>query len=1224
VSQSPQMGSGGGPPAAARHVDEVCDRFEAAWLAGQQPCVKEYLGEVSVPERSDLFHELLKLDLHYRRQKLETPTEAEYCQPFPEYIDLIHAVFREEAALREQPSASADSSLPFEEETGPEWAGAVSAESPAHLGRYRITATLGSGTLPGHSPEPEKSWIFPADRYRILGEIARGGMGVVLRAYDVTFGRPLAIKLLLQYEGLPCPDERRLLEEARITGQLQHPGIPPAHELGRLADGRPFFSMKLIEGRTLASLLAERVGPNADLTRFLKIFEQIAQTLAYAHDQGVIHRDLKPSNIMVGAFGEVQVMDWGLARRLRGGEAGAQSGPATLAPGTGAEPVTFELMPAADPSAETPSAPLEPTAVMPHTTLPDSERLTQDGQVIGTPAFLSPEQARGAIDSLDERADVFGLGAILCVILTGEPPYRGHDKFSVIRRAADADLEDAFARLQSCGADAELIALCQVCLQAQKSERPAHAGIVAQVLTAYLASVQERLEQARVERGAVEVQAREERKRRRLAVSLALAIVVLVSGGVGVGLWHARDQASREAETRARSDYLEREVADAATEAEDRRQELHRCLQDEREAAQLQSDPKQWQRLLESAQAAYKRANVLAGGDRGMLSPALGEQLVTLAGPLEMDEQDWRLALALDRIRLESSVLVSAEVRVVPIAANLARVFRDAGYDLGQDSPDALANRIRQSAIRLPLVAALDFWASSVEDPELRGQLLHVARAADPHAWRDRFRQVEVWRDLNRLRALAAEVDCGRQTPQLLLALGRCLGATGGDPTGLIRRALIQHPRDFWLYFELGLASKNHAEQAGAFRAALAVRPDAAVAHYNLGVIQQGERYVDEAIACYQKTIDLEPKQSNAFNNLGLLLEEQNKPAEAIACYRKAIDNDPKYVTALLNLGSALQAQGNLTEAVSYYERALEIDPNNSAGLNNLGTALRLQDKLDEAVVRFQKAIHIDPNHAMAWCNLAHVLRQQEKFKQALPAMRRGHELGSRQSGWSYPSGFWVLETERWIALDEKLAALTRGEAVAGSAGEQLALAEFCAVQKKRYATAARYYAGAFAAEPKLAEQLSTAHRYDAACAAAQAASGEGKDAAGLDEPQRRRWRTQALEWLTAELAAWTTHIEKNPQSGPSLVKTLRHWQADTDLACIRDEPALAGLPIEERSAWRQFWARVAALAARGEKATARPSWFNSQVKSKLFQPGSSVQPLRPEKKDKKRGGSSI
>src|SRR5580765_7612219 len=161
----------------------------------------------------------------------------------------------------------------------------------------------------------ESAWELPGDRYRIIDEIGRGGMGVVLRVLDTSFNRLLAIKVLGNLQNSELA-ERRFIDEARITGQLQHPGIPPAHEVGRLADGRPFFSMKLIEGRTLAELLAERSSPQSDLPRFLKIFEQIAQTIAYAHSQGVIHRDLKPLNVMVGTFGEVQVMDWGLDKRL--------------------------------------------------------------------------------------------------------------------------------------------------------------------------------------------------------------------------------------------------------------------------------------------------------------------------------------------------------------------------------------------------------------------------------------------------------------------------------------------------------------------------------------------------------------------------------------------------------------------------------------------------------------------------------------------------------------------------------------------------------------------------------------------------------------------------------------------------------------------------------------------------------------------------------------------
>src|SRR5262249_49339570 len=153
-------------------------------------------------------------------------------------------------------------------------------------------------------------------RYEFQGEIARGGVGVVLRAHDRTLNRDLAVKVLLA-EHQDRPDtQRRFVEEAQIGGQLQHPGTVPVYELGRFADRRPYFTMKLVKGRTLAELLKERLNPAHDLPRFLKIFEQVCQTLAYAHSRHVIHRDVKPSNVMVGSFGEVQLMDWGLAKVL--------------------------------------------------------------------------------------------------------------------------------------------------------------------------------------------------------------------------------------------------------------------------------------------------------------------------------------------------------------------------------------------------------------------------------------------------------------------------------------------------------------------------------------------------------------------------------------------------------------------------------------------------------------------------------------------------------------------------------------------------------------------------------------------------------------------------------------------------------------------------------------------------------------------------------------------
>ena len=149
--------------------------------------------------------------------------------------------------------------------------------------------------------------------YELQGEIGRGGMGIVFRARELSLNRDVAIKVLQDKYTANSFAARRFLEEALITGQLQHPGIPPVHHVGTLADGRPFIAMKLIKGRTLAEILTDR-SSQASRGDLVAAFEQACQAMAYAHNHGVIHRDLKPQNIMTGAFGEVQVMDWGLAK----------------------------------------------------------------------------------------------------------------------------------------------------------------------------------------------------------------------------------------------------------------------------------------------------------------------------------------------------------------------------------------------------------------------------------------------------------------------------------------------------------------------------------------------------------------------------------------------------------------------------------------------------------------------------------------------------------------------------------------------------------------------------------------------------------------------------------------------------------------------------------------------------------------------------------------------
>jgi serine/threonine-protein kinase len=329
------------------------------------------------------------------------------------------------------------------------------------------------GVIPPPVPEDESPYALfedqhfshPPGRYQFLGEVARGGMGVIVKARDIHLDREIAFKFLLDKHVGDAELRRRFAREARITGRLQHPGIVAVYDTGHLTDARPYFTMSLVKGQTLARLLGERADPARELPHFLKIFEQICQTVAYAHTEGVIHRDLKPDNVMVSPFGVVRVMDWGLAKVVRGAAAACE------------DPNRF---PAGQPGARAGLSD-EDYAVG------GTDSVSRTGRAIGTPAFMSPAQARGEMERLDERADVFGLGAILCVVLTGRPPYAGPAE-EILAKAAAGDLADAFARLDTCTAEREWIGLAKRCLAADRTDPLRDAGEVAAAVTAYLES----------------------------------------------------------------------------------------------------------------------------------------------------------------------------------------------------------------------------------------------------------------------------------------------------------------------------------------------------------------------------------------------------------------------------------------------------------------------------------------------------------------------------------------------------------------------------------------------------------------------------------------------------------------------------------------------------------------------------------------------------------------
>jgi len=304
---------------------------------------------------------------------------------------------------------------------------------------------------------------------------------------------------------------------------------------------------------------------------------------------------------------------------------------------------------------------------------------------------------------------------------------------------------------------------------------------------------------------------------------------------------------------------------------------------------------------------------------------------------------------------------------------------------------------------------------------------------------------------------------------------------------------------------------------------------------------------------------------------------------EAIAAFKDAIRVKPEYAEAHNNLGIALAEKGLVDESIAAFKETIRLKPDDAPAYCNLGVALRKKGRLDEAIAAYKDAIRLRPDDVWALCALGRALRSRGEYVDALRMLRRGHALGSRQKGWSYPSARWVAECERLAKLATKVDAVAKGDAEPADGEEARALANI-AHQRRRYVLAVGLWRSAFEMDPSIVKGAESWNRYSAACSAALAAEGEGVDARRLVADRRGALRRQAVTWLREDLSAMKKYFEKGDLTKSALTKRLTHWRKDRDLAGLRDAEAVAGLPADERQDLASLWAAVDELLLRANR----------------------------------------
>ena len=708
-------------------------------------------------------------------------------------------------------------------------------------------------------------------RYQVTGEIARGGVGVIYRGRDRDLGRDVALKVLRPEHADSATVVERFIEEAQVGAQLQHPGIVPVYGMGLQADGRPYFSMKLVKGQTLAALLKGRKDPGQERRKFLRIFEQVCQTMAYAHSRGVIHRDLKPANIMVGSYGEVMVVDWGFAKVLG-----------------------------------RPEPKREETETIIATVRSTEGSESVSGSVMGTPAYMPPEQALGQVETLDEHADVFALGAILAHVLTDKPPYtgKGHD---ALVQAAQARLDDCYERLDACGADEALVNLVRRCLSPVSEERPQNAAVLSDEIDAHINAVERRAREAQLAAiEQTETLAREKRRavweRRTKRTTLTIMAVLLLTAGA-LALFYVQHGNEEDARIANVLPAVDRALDKAA----------------ERKAS------RDWFAALAAAERALSLASGTAAEPRArgvVESIRLGKQESEAQAEALRQEDAF-----LKRVRtLFESMHDTGDA--YKFDQEMVQAFEE--FDL---DPRAPRRRIQRRAALLDLVDRWFTWRIEF-NATLGGapkELLVLAEVLDTDSLRRRMRRAVAEGRRGDLIRLTRDVDVDAIPPDRCVTFARFLLSAGApyDAARFIKAAQDRYPGNAAIQDVARMAYGRIALPEAGHRAALAAATISGhPAHWWMvaAAASQRSRW-DEALVAIRRAMASKPRLAGAYIAREIrYLRQAGKLDEELERWRRELSKHPDDFAVRRRLALALYSAGRPKKAYELYRESVPFD----------------------------------------------------------------------------------------------------------------------------------------------------------------------------------------------------------------------------------------------------------------------------------------------------------